>query len=132
MLYVFIIQIKRIITMKSLSFTGLLWCGSSTPQMFSRGSRCTLAHCASSLGPWWLSSHRLFSPHGRGALALQINFLTPRQWSFMENGLSTPPISPFRGYITVGLLSDDGTAYLRPCKCATISLYSAHLCFRCV
>lgn len=97
--------------------TGLPWYGSSTLAMFSRGSRCTLAPCASFPDPWWLSSHRLFSHLGHGALALQKNFLTPRQWSSMENGLSIPPTWHSKGYTTVSLtftpsLSGDGCCKL--------------------
>ncbi|KAG7242643.1 hypothetical protein INR49_020016 [Caranx melampygus] len=51
----------------------------------TRGSRCTLAPYVSSPGQWWLFSPRLFLHLGHDALALQINFLTPRQSSSTEN-----------------------------------------------
>lgn len=76
--------------------------------MFSRGSRCTPAHCASSPGLWWLFRPLLFWHLGLAALSLQKNFLTPRLWSTMESGLSILPTSRFRGYTTVRLTKDDG------------------------
>lgn len=86
---------------KNIVFSGLPWCGSSIHQTFSRASRCTLAPYVFSLDRWSLFSPRLFLLLGRGALPLQKNFLTPRQWSSMGSGLLVPPTWHFRGYITV-------------------------------
>lgn len=86
------------------SFAGSPWCGSSTRATFCRGSKCTLAPCASFLDPWWLSRRRLFWLLGHVAPALPTSSHTPRQWSSMANGPSIPPTWRSRGYTTVSLI----------------------------
>lgn len=83
---------------------GSPWCGSSTQPTFCKGSRCTLAPCASFLGLWWLFRPRLFWRLGRAAPALPTSSHTPRQWSSMANGPSIPPTWHSRGYTTVSLI----------------------------
>lgn len=100
-LFLTILSLTWIKLNKNIVFSGLPWCGSSIHQTFSRASRCTLAPYVFSLDRWSLFSPRLFLLLGRGALPLQKNFLTPRQWSSMGSGLLVPPTWHFRGYITV-------------------------------
>jgi len=69
----------KIYKLNRLCFAGLPWCGSSTLQMSSRASRCTLAPCVSFPDRWLLFSRHLFLPLVHAALGLQINFLTLRQ-----------------------------------------------------